>query len=199
MASSPSRNLRPEPREPATHDAASNTQGTGNDEQRSSRTAPKGTQRRPSSELPLPAAPPDHFAALRRTRRHRSTACAAMCPQQAPPPPHRPAWRPRDRAAVLAAARTYRYPSVARATSARAEELTLQPALRAGRRGYHPHPSLGRVGAASSSAARAPSIALGHRIPVNLPVNCAATKCIKSTGRRPWRDSTHSTLVQSTV
>lgn len=102
-------------------DAVSNMQGTGDDEQRSLRTAPKGTQRRPSSELPLPAAPPAFFAALRRTRRHRSTAHAAMRPQPAPLPPHRPVWRPRDRAAVLAAARIY--PSVARATSARAEEL----------------------------------------------------------------------------
>ena len=51
------------------------------------KTAPNGTNRQPSSDLPLPAAPSVHPATLRRTRRRHHTPQAATWPQQAAPPP----------------------------------------------------------------------------------------------------------------
>ena len=133
VPNSPRAHVRSEPREPEKHTQRAIYQGKENAKQRRPKTAPKGTNHPASSKPPLPAVLPGPSPALRRTLRHRSTARVTMWPQQAQPPPSPSCGHIRDRAVALAAACAH--PSSPGATSARAGQLTPQPALRAGRRG----------------------------------------------------------------
>ena len=91
VPSSPKRNLRRQPRKPATRDAAGNVSGNENAKQRRPRTAPKGTKLPPSSAPPMPACLLAHPAALQRAQRRHSATGAAVWPRQGPPQPYRSA------------------------------------------------------------------------------------------------------------